>query len=73
MTWSVTGGDYRTGYRWHMDWTATIPAASRQSITFTAVDTRNNTRKGQAYLKPVQTVTAGVPFGRPYNSPFSVR
>jgi dihydroorotase len=37
------------------------------------VDTRNNTRKGQAYLKPVQTVTAGVPFGRPYNSPFSVR
>ena len=37
------------------------------------VDTRNNTRQGQAYLKPVQTVTAGVPFGRPYNSPFSVR
>jgi len=37
------------------------------------VDTRSNTRKGQAYLKPVQTVTAGVPFGRPYNSPFSVR
>jgi dihydroorotase len=37
------------------------------------VDTRNNTRRGQAYLKPVQTVTAGVPFGRPYNSPFSVR
>jgi hypothetical protein len=21
--------------------------------------------------KPVQTVTAGVPFGRPYNAPFS--
>jgi dihydroorotase len=40
-------------------------------VTF--VDTRNNTRKGQTYLKPVQTVTAGVPFGRPYNSPFSVR
>jgi dihydroorotase len=37
------------------------------------VDTRNNTRQGQKYLKPVQTVTAGVPFGRPYNSPFSVR
>jgi dihydroorotase len=37
------------------------------------VDTRNNTRNGRAYLKPVQTVTAGVPFGRPYNSPFSVR
>jgi dihydroorotase len=37
------------------------------------VDTRNNTRKGKAFLKPVQTVTAGVPFGRPYNAPFAVR
>jgi dihydroorotase len=37
------------------------------------VDTRNNTRNGQAHLKPVQTVTAGVPFGRPYNAPFAVR
>ena len=37
------------------------------------VDTRNNTRSGKAYLKPVQAVTAGVPFGRPYNSPFAVR
>ena len=37
------------------------------------VDTRNNTRNGQAHLKPVHTVTAGVPFGRPYNSPFAVR
>jgi len=37
------------------------------------VDTRGNTRSGKAYLKPVQTVTAGVPFGRPYNAPFSVR
>jgi dihydroorotase len=37
------------------------------------VDTRNNKRSGNAYLKPVQTVTAGVPFGRPYNSPFAVR
>jgi dihydroorotase len=37
------------------------------------VDTRNNARTGRAYLKPVQTVTAGVPFGRPYSSPFSVR
>jgi dihydroorotase len=37
------------------------------------VDTRNNTRAGRAQLKPVQTVTAGVPFGRPYNSPFAVR
>jgi len=37
------------------------------------VDTRNNPRNGQAYLKPVQTVTAGIPFGRPYNAPFAVR
>jgi len=37
------------------------------------VDTRNNKRDGKAYLKPVQTVTAGVPFGRPYHSPFAVR
>ena len=37
------------------------------------VDTRNNARNGRAYLKPVQTVTAGVVFGRPYALPFSVR
>jgi dihydroorotase len=37
------------------------------------VDTRNNTRAGQAHLRPVQTVTGGVPFGRPYHSPFAVR
>jgi dihydroorotase len=37
------------------------------------VDTRNNTRNGRAYLKPVQTVTGGVVFGRPYALPFSVR
>ena len=37
------------------------------------VDTRNNRRTGQTHLKPVQTVTGGVAFGRPYSSPFSVR
>ncbi len=37
------------------------------------VDTRNNKRDGKAHLKPVGTVTAGVPFGRPYNAPFAVR
>jgi dihydroorotase len=37
------------------------------------VDTRNNARNGKAYLKPVQTVTAGIAFGRPYALPFSVR
>jgi len=37
------------------------------------VDTRNNKRSGKSYIKPVQSVLAGVPFGRPYHSPFSVR
>jgi dihydroorotase len=37
------------------------------------VDTRNNKREGRAFLKPVQTVSGGVPFGRPYQSPFAVR
>jgi dihydroorotase len=37
------------------------------------VDTRNNRRDGKALLKPVQTVINGVPFGRPYQSPFAVR
>ena len=37
------------------------------------LDTRNNKRDGKAFLKPVQTVTNGVPFGRPYQAPFAVR
>ena len=37
------------------------------------VDTRNNKRDGKVHLKPVQTVAAGVLFGRPYPAPFSVR
>jgi len=41
------------------------------SVSF--VDTRNNRREGKVHLKPVQAVSAGVPFGRPYNSPFAVR
>jgi dihydroorotase len=40
-------------------------------VTF--VDTRNNKRDGKTYLKPVQTVINGVPFGRPYQAPFAVR
>ncbi|CCD84081.1 conserved exported protein of unknown function [Bradyrhizobium sp. ORS 285] len=40
-------------------------------VTF--VDTRGNKRDGKLQLKPVQTVINGVPFGRPYQSPFSVR
>ena len=34
------------------------------------VDTRKNTRPGSRWLKPVQTVRAGRPFGRPYPQPF---
>jgi dihydroorotase len=37
------------------------------------LDTRGNKREGKLQLKPVQTVINGVPFGRPYQSPFSVR
>jgi dihydroorotase len=35
------------------------------------VDTRNNHRHGTRWLKPVHTVRAGRPFGRPYPMPFS--
>ena len=34
------------------------------------VDTRKNAREGKRYLKPVQTIRAGRPFGRPYPTPF---
>jgi len=37
------------------------------------VDTRNNERTGTRFLRPVQTVTGGIAFGRPYSAPFSVR
>jgi dihydroorotase len=37
------------------------------------VDTRKNEREGKVHLKPVQVVIGGVPFGRPYHAPFSVR
>jgi len=36
------------------------------------VDTQKNEFTGKAYLKPFETVRAGVPFGRPYPLPFSV-
>ncbi len=37
------------------------------------VDTRGNRREGRTVLRPVQTVSRGVPFGRPYQLPFAVR
>jgi dihydroorotase len=36
------------------------------------VDTRGNKREGKAYLKPITTVNTGMPFGKPYQQPFSV-
>lgn len=35
------------------------------------VDTRNYRRRGDKWLKPVQTVKAGRPFGRPFPTPFA--
>jgi len=35
------------------------------------VDTLNAERKGNRYLRPVDTVRAGRPFGRPYPAPFT--
>ena len=37
------------------------------------VDTRNNKRQGNVFIKPTNTVIAGVAFGQPYQAPFSVR
>jgi dihydroorotase len=37
------------------------------------VDTRKNERDGNVFLRPVQSVAAGVAFGRPFQAPFSVR
>ncbi len=36
------------------------------------VDTRGNKREGKAYLKPVQAIAGGIPFGKPYPQPFSI-
>jgi dihydroorotase len=37
------------------------------------VDTRNNKRQGKVFIRATNTVAAGVPFGRPYSTPFSTR
>ena len=39
-----------------------------EKVTF--VDTRGNRRPGERWLKPLHTVRAGRPFGRPYAQPF---
>jgi dihydroorotase len=40
-----------------------------EPVTF--VDTKENERKGDRYLKPVTAMVAGVPFGRPFPQPFA--
>ena len=37
------------------------------------VDTRSNKRQGKVFIKPTNTVIAGVAFGQPYQAPFSTR
>ena len=37
------------------------------------VDTRNNKRSGKVFMRPSNVVAGGVPFGRPYGSPFAPR
>jgi dihydroorotase len=37
------------------------------------LDTRNNKRQGNVFLKPTSTVVGGVAFGQPYQSPFTTR
>lgn len=40
-----------------------------EPVTF--VDTRGNRRDGKHWLKPIQAIRAGRPFGRPYPMPFA--
>ena len=37
------------------------------------VDTRGNKRQGKVFIRPTNTVIAGVAFGQPYQAPFSTR
>ena len=37
------------------------------------IDTRGNKRQGKVFIKPTNTVVAGVAFGQPYQAPFSTR
>jgi hypothetical protein len=50
-----------------------MDSIERRSDICPCCDARKNKRDGCAYLKPPQTLTAGIPFGRPYSAPFSVR
>jgi dihydroorotase len=50
---------------------ATVIEVQNGPVEF--VDTRNNKRQGQVFLKPTNAVIGGIAFGQPYQSPFSVR
>jgi hypothetical protein len=44
MIWTVTAGDYRSGYQWRMSWTATIPlTAGANTVTISADDIKSLT------------------------------
>lgn len=40
MTWRILSGTYGTGYKWRMDWSATVPSAAGTPITFTIDDVK---------------------------------
>jgi hypothetical protein len=50
-----------------------IRSPTPNDISCSCRDARKNKREGYAYLKPLQTLTAGIPFGRLYSAAFSVR
>lgn len=41
MTWTVLSGTYSTDYQWRMDWTATVPVSSGQSVTLVFDDIKH--------------------------------
>jgi hypothetical protein len=41
MEWAATG-DYRHGYNWHINWTATIPAQAHARVVITVADIKDN-------------------------------
>lgn len=51
----------------------TFPAKPKRILNGHSSMSAKARRDGKAYLKPVQTVINGVPFGRPYQAPFAVR
>ena len=40
MNWTVLAGSYQTSYQWQMDWNASIPAASGETVKITVEDSK---------------------------------